>query len=90
MAGTLAIIASLATIGGAGTAIGSTIANDVSKPPATPTPTLPQAPTLTPQQIQQASQQTAGAGANTQATTGQGLSPTAQASLLDQLYGTPG
>ena len=88
MAATLGIIASIATIGGAGTAIGSTIANDVSKPP-TPT-TLPQAPTITPIQMQQAGQQAQVSGANTQANTGQGLSPSAQASLIDQLYGTPG
>ena len=79
-----------ASLAGAGTAIGSTIANSVGGPPTSTTPTTPTLPTLTPQQMQQASQQATTAGANSQANTGQGLSPSAQSALIDQLYGTPG
>ena len=75
---------------GAGTAVGNAVYTDVNKPSTPTTPTLPQAPSITPQQMSQAQQSVAGSGANAQASTGQGLSPSAQAALVDQLYGTPG
>ena len=85
MAGTLAIIASLATIGGAGTAIGSTIANDVSKPPATPTPTPPNAQQLLQQKAAVSQQEPNVVGATS------GLASPSYDSLIAQiLAGTVG
>jgi hypothetical protein len=87
-----ATLTTLGTLAGAGTAIGSTIAGDVSKPSSTAAPTaLPTLPTgPTPQMMQQVMGQVSSGGANAQAATGQGLSPGATAALTDQLYGTPG
>jgi hypothetical protein len=90
MAAILPIIAAIAGIGSAGVGVGSAIYNDVNKPSTPTMPTLPPANVLSPTQVQQASQQAGGASANAQANTGQGLSPSAQAALVDQLYGTPG
>jgi hypothetical protein len=70
------------------------IGEAVSAPGAPPAPTLPKTPTITPQQIDQAQMAVASSGANTQAATGQGLSPTYNADAINQLinqqYGTPG
>lgn len=90
--GTTGVGATLATAGslaGAGLGIGEGIDNLVKGSPTTPA-TPPTLPTITPQQMQQAGQTAQVSGANTQANTGQGLSPSAQAALIDQLYGTPG
>jgi hypothetical protein len=55
-------------------------------PPAPPKPTAPQTALNNPNEAAAVSQ----SSANTQAQTGQGLSPGASAALIDQLYKTPG
>jgi hypothetical protein len=86
MAALLPIIGSLVGIGSAGAGI----ATALSSKPAAPTNTPPIFPSLTQNQMTQAQQAVGGSAANAQASTGQGLSPSAQAALVDQLYGTPG
>jgi hypothetical protein len=105
MAAVLATIASIASIGGAGVGIGTSIANAVSGPSSTPgTPAIAKPSGPTPSQVTTATQ----AGNNLISQTGGGLSPEALAQLTQMLdtsgqsfggagqsaanniYGTPG
>lgn len=78
-----------AIIGAAG--LGEGIYSAVSQPgPQKPPIVTPSTPAPSPTQIQQGTSAAQTSDANSQANTGQGLSPGAIAALQDQLYQTPG